>query len=98
MHSQGLNCFAENKVPHFAVRRLGRCIGRGWGTKMADKSQESDSELQSSDSQDDPDELRRTIRNLGLSKGGTFVQSLCGKGLVTQLKLTAENVIIINND
>ena len=57
MHSQGLNCFAENKVPHFAVRRLGRCIDRG-GTKMADKSQASDKELQSSDSQDDPDELR----------------------------------------
>ena len=30
----------------------------GGKTKMADKSQESDSELQSSDSQDDPDELR----------------------------------------
>ena len=60
-------------------------------TKMADKSQESDSELQSSDSQDDQDELR----NLDLNKGGTFVHSLGGKGLVAQLKHTAENVIII---
>ena len=50
MHSQGLNCFAANKVAHFGVKR-----------------------------------------NLGLNKGGTFVHSLGEKGLVTQLKLTAEN-------
>ena len=58
MHSQGLNCFAANKVAHFAVKRLGRCSDQGGGTKMPDKSQESDSELQPNDSQDDPDKLR----------------------------------------
>ena len=57
MHSQGLNCFPANKVAHFAVKRLGRCSDRG-GRKMAGKSQANDLELQSSDSQDDPVQLR----------------------------------------
>ena len=70
MHSQSLNSFAANKVAHSAVKRktggdvvMGgnkkRWIKVKQGSQQTDGNDSaSDSDLQSSDSQDDPDELR----------------------------------------